>query len=77
VAVRTSEPEHSFGIAIGERVKLLLEAPIAADALLTSPAKWWLRLTVGRHAPQYTPEGVALAGDAVTLDELRQVFPGY
>jgi uncharacterized protein (TIGR03083 family) len=77
VAVHTIEPERSFGIAIGERAELLPDAPIAADAVLTAPAEWWLRLTVGRHAPQHTPEDVALAGDAVTLDDLRRVFPGY
>jgi uncharacterized protein (TIGR03083 family) len=77
VAVHVSEPERSFGLAIGEHVELLPDAPTAADAVLSTPAEWWLRLTVGRHAPQHTPEDVALAGDAVTLDDLRRVFPGY
>jgi uncharacterized protein (TIGR03083 family) len=77
VAVHTSEPDRTFGFAIGERAELLPDAPTAADAVLSSPAEWWLRLTVGRHAPQYTPESVALTGDGVTLDDLRRVFPGF
>jgi uncharacterized protein (TIGR03083 family) len=77
VAVHTSEPARSFGFAVGERVELLPDEPTGADAVLSAPAEWWLRLTVGRHAPRYTPEGAALTGDAVTLDDLRRLFPGF
>ncbi|MCX6399419.1 MAG: maleylpyruvate isomerase family mycothiol-dependent enzyme [Propionibacteriales bacterium] len=35
-----------------------------------------LRLIAGRLRPEHTPESVAVTGN-VTLDELRDVFPGY
>jgi uncharacterized protein (TIGR03083 family) len=76
LAVRTTSPERSFGVVLGDKVELTDE-PAQPDAVLTAPAEWWLRLTVGRHAPEHTPSGVTLTGDALTLDDLRQVFPGF
>lgn len=76
LAVRTTAPERSFGLNLGETVGLGDE-PAEPDAVLSAPAEWWLRLTTGRHAPAYTPAGVTLTGDALTLDDLRRVFPGF
>jgi uncharacterized protein (TIGR03083 family) len=76
LAIRTTAPERSFGLHIGEAVALGDE-PAEPDAVLSAPAEWWLRLTTGRHAPAYTPEAVTLTGDALTLDDLRRVFPGF
>lgn len=76
IAVRTTAPDRSFGLHLGETVTLDTE-PADPDAVLSAPAEWWLRLTTGRHAPPYTPAGVTLTGKAIGLDDLRQVFPGF
>ncbi|WP_416981028.1 maleylpyruvate isomerase family mycothiol-dependent enzyme [Streptomyces sp. T028] len=76
LAIRTTAPERSFGLDLGEAVALGDE-PAGPDAVLTAPAEWWLRLTTGRHAPAYTPADVTLTGGALTLDDLRRVFPGF
>ena len=76
IAVRTTSPERSFGLNAGETVSLV-EAPADPDAVLTAPAEWWLRLVTGRHAPKHTPATVQITGGAVTLDDLRRVFPGF
>ncbi|MEO3853575.1 maleylpyruvate isomerase family mycothiol-dependent enzyme [Acrocarpospora sp. B8E8] len=75
VAVHITSPERSFGLDIREAVAIV-DVPDAPDAVLTAPAEWWLRLVVGRHAPERTPAAVEVTG-AVTLDDLRRVFPGY
>lgn len=77
VAVHTTSPERSFGLNVGETVTVTDEPPSDPDAVLTTPAEWWLRLVVGRHAPEHTPTTVKLTGNAVTLDDLRRVFPGF
>ena len=74
--VQTSTPERSFGLTIGDTVTLG-DAPDAADGTLTLPAEAWLRLATGRLTPDRTPATVALASQAISLDDLRQVFPGY
>ncbi|MFD8419014.1 maleylpyruvate isomerase N-terminal domain-containing protein [Streptomyces sp. NPDC059668] len=76
VAVRTVSPVRSFGLDLGDSVALVDE-PAEPDAVLSAPAEWWLRLVTGRHAPAHTPAGVDLKGDALTLDDLRRVFPGF
>ena len=76
LAIRTTAPERSFGLDVGEAVTLGDE-PAEPDAVLRAPAEWWLRLTTGRHAPAYTPAGVTLTGSALTLDDLRRLFPGF
>lgn len=76
VAVRTTSPERSFGLDLGDAVALTDE-PAEPDAVLSTPAEWWLRLVTGRHAPANTPKGVTLTGDGLTLDDLRRVFPGF
>ena len=40
------------------------------------PAESWLRLVTGRLDAAVTPAGVSVTG-ALTLDELRAIFPGY
>jgi uncharacterized protein (TIGR03083 family) len=76
IAVNTTAPERSFGLAVGESVSLA-DAPGHPDAVLTAPAEWWLRLVAGRHAPEHTPDTVRLTGGTLTLDDLRRVFPGF
>ena len=40
------------------------------------PAEAFIRLIAGRLAPEHTPHGVTVDG-AISLDDLRKVFPGY
>ncbi|MET9084888.1 maleylpyruvate isomerase family mycothiol-dependent enzyme [Streptomyces sp. NPDC004237] len=76
LAVRTTAPERSFGLDLGDVVDLGDE-PAEPDAVLSTPAEWWLRLATGRHAAAYTPASVTLTGGALTLNDLRRVFPGF
>jgi uncharacterized protein (TIGR03083 family) len=76
IAVRLTSPERSFGLDVRDAVAIVA-TPDAPDAVLTAPAEWWLRLVSGRHAPEHTPAAVEITGDAVTLDDLRRVFPGF
>jgi uncharacterized protein (TIGR03083 family) len=74
--VETSAPSRTLGLSIAESVGFV-DAPEQADAVLTAPAEAWVRLLTGRMAAAHTPGDVTLTGDAVTLDDLRKVFPGY
>ncbi|MFH8663036.1 maleylpyruvate isomerase N-terminal domain-containing protein [Streptomyces afghaniensis] len=76
LAIRATAPEKSFGLHLDEAVALG-EEPAEPDAVLSAPAEWWLRLTTGRHAPAYTPTSATLTAGALTLDDLRRVFPGF
>lgn len=75
LALRLREPEVSQGLRLGERVELT-EVPEQPDGELEAPAEAWLRLTVGRLGPQYTPASVRVTGP-LDLDDLRKVFPGF
>jgi uncharacterized protein (TIGR03083 family) len=48
----------------------------APTAAFNGPAECAIRLLSGRLKPEYTPADVAVTGN-VTLDQLRQVFPGF
>ncbi|MDX6253765.1 MAG: hypothetical protein QOJ11_99 [Frankiales bacterium] len=74
--VETSDPVRRFGLAIGDAVSIG-DVPEAADGTLSLPAEAWLRLATGRLTPDRTPADVSLTSDAVSLDDLRRVFPGY
>jgi uncharacterized protein (TIGR03083 family) len=76
LTIRTTSPERSFGLDVGDTVTLIDE-PAQSDAVLSAPAEWWLRLTTGRHSPEHTPGVVTLTSDTLTLDDLRRVFPGF
>ncbi|MGB6162555.1 MAG: maleylpyruvate isomerase family mycothiol-dependent enzyme [Pseudonocardiaceae bacterium] len=76
LAVRTVEPDRSFGLDLRDAVTLV-DTPQQPAGVLDAPAEAWLRLAAGRLAPQHTPPTLRLASDAVTLDELRRVFPGF
>jgi uncharacterized protein (TIGR03083 family) len=75
VAVTTSDPSRSFALVIDHTVSLA-DGSTRPDATLRLPAEAWLRLTMGRLAPEHTPAAVSLEGDGLTLDDLRRVFPG-
>jgi uncharacterized protein (TIGR03083 family) len=75
VAVQAIDPASNFGLEITDRVALV-DTPAAPDATLAIPAEAWLRLVSGRLAPERTPTGVSATG-AVSIAQLRQIFPGY
>ena len=76
LAVTTTAPERAFGLSL-TGTAALTEPPEKPDGTLTAPAEYFLRLVTGRHATAHTPVAVVLESDAVTLDDLRAVFPGY
>lgn len=61
-------------IVIGETVTITTSS--TPDATFTGSAEAAVRLIAGRLGPEQTPAGVEVTG-AVTLDDLRKVFPGY
>jgi uncharacterized protein (TIGR03083 family) len=75
LAVTTTAPDNSFGLALSDKAALT-DTPAEPDATLTLPTESWLRLISGRLAPEHTPARVSVTG-AITLDELRKIFPGY
>lgn len=74
--VETTTPQRILGLVLGHTVSIG-EAPADADGVLTGPAEAWLRLLAGRLDATHTPGSLTLTSDAVTLDQLRTVFPGY
>ena len=76
IAVNTVERDRAFGLFIEDTVRLA-EVPQPADAVLTAPAEYFVRLVSGRHGAQYTPATVEFASERLTLDDLRKVFPGF
>ncbi|HEX4721006.1 MAG TPA: hypothetical protein VH333_00730 [Pseudonocardiaceae bacterium] len=50
--------------------------PESADGELVAPAEYVVRLFSGRYGAAHIPDSVTVSG-AVTLDDLRRVFPGY
>jgi uncharacterized protein (TIGR03083 family) len=75
LAVVTSDPAREFGLELGEKVALT-DQPAAPDGTLRIPAEAWLRLITGRLGPKYTPDGIDIDG-SLSLDDLRNVFPGF
>ncbi|WP_188837137.1 maleylpyruvate isomerase N-terminal domain-containing protein [Flexivirga endophytica] len=67
--------DSGYGIAIDDSVSLVPEVE-GATATFAGASEAALRLVFGRLGPAYTPADVAVTGN-VTLDELRQVFPGF
>ena len=65
----------SFGFVIADGVQLT-SAVTEPTATFTGSLEAAVRLFTGRLTAQYTPDGVEVIGN-VTLDDLRQVFPGY
>ncbi|TWD84745.1 uncharacterized protein (TIGR03083 family) [Kribbella amoyensis] len=76
LAVETTEPARTFGLAITDTVAVT-ETSATADGVLVVPTEYFVRLVTGRHGAKYTPASVELTSAKVTLDDLRRVFPGY
>jgi uncharacterized protein (TIGR03083 family) len=62
-------------IVLDDRVSLTTSAA-EPTATFTGDLEAAIRLIAGRLTPAYTPAGVDVTGN-VTLDQLRQAFPGY
>ena len=73
--VQTTDPHRVLGLVLGESVSLG-EAPTDVGGVLTSPAEALLRLLAGRLDEAHTPDTLTITSDAVTLDQLRRIFPG-
>jgi len=71
-------------LAVGETGKSIVvddgvslgSAEDAATATFDGPTEAALRLISGRLKPTYTPASVSVTGNT-TLDQLREVFPGF
>lgn len=66
----------SWTIRLGDSVSLEEGAADDAGTTLTLPTEALIRLVYGRLPARWTPASVTIDG-AVTLDDLRQVFPGF
>ncbi|QUQ66343.1 maleylpyruvate isomerase N-terminal domain-containing protein [Kutzneria sp. CA-103260] len=76
IAVQALDPSRSFGLTIADTVSLTDDVPAGADAEITAPTEYLIRLFAGRHDAANTPESLQVKG-SVTLDDLRRVFPGF
>lgn len=65
-----------YVLEIDDTVRLLAGVAQDATVTFTGPLEAGIRLLSGRLRPEYTPAGADVTGN-VTLDELRQGFPGY
>jgi len=72
---RMTQPDRTLGLYVDDEVSLG-EAPEQPVATLDLPGESWLRLIAGRLGVGRTPADVTMSG-AVSLDDLRRVFPGY
>jgi uncharacterized protein (TIGR03083 family) len=76
--IETTDPQRSFLVSLDETATVEVNPPAdktAGSAKLGIPAEAFLRLVAGRLDAEHTPSGITTSG--VTLDELRQVFPGF
>jgi uncharacterized protein (TIGR03083 family) len=65
-----------YELVIDDAVRVVRGTSEGETARFSGPLESAIRLLSGRLKPEHTPAGVEVTGD-VTLDELRQVFPGY
>jgi uncharacterized protein (TIGR03083 family) len=64
-----------YGLVVADKAAVVAD-PADPTATFTGPLEAAIRLVGGRLRPANTPESVKVTG-AVTLDDLRRVFPGY
>jgi hypothetical protein len=75
LTVRTTAPERTLGLSIGDQAHLT-EAAGPSDGELHLPLEVLPRLLTGRLRGSDGDAGVRVAG-TVSLDDLRRVFPGF
>jgi hypothetical protein len=73
--VTTSDPERRFAL-IADGVRLEPWSGQLAEGSLELPAEALFRLMYGRLDPAHTPP-LELDSPALTLDDLRAIFPGF
>jgi uncharacterized protein (TIGR03083 family) len=77
VAFRTTEPEGLYTLELREDgAAFYTGGAEAVGTRVTLPAEALVRLTAGRLRSDHQPSDVSVEGD-LSLDDLRQVFPGY
>jgi uncharacterized protein (TIGR03083 family) len=77
IGIRALAPDRDYVLELTTEGGSLSEGASGdVDASMSLPAEAFVRLTSGRLAPKHTPAGVEVRG-AVSLDDLRTVFPGY
>ena len=77
VAVQLADLGTTLRLELGDPVELVEGASTtAADGSLMISTPGFVRLVYGRLDPQHTPDDLAVTG-AVSLDQLRQTFPGF
>jgi uncharacterized protein (TIGR03083 family) len=79
VGFETSDPARQYRLELGTDGANLSEGDARgndADTQVTLPAEAFVRLTSGRLDADHTPASVSADG-ALTLDDLRRIFPGY
>lgn len=76
IAVETSAPDRHYRLELRADGPSLAQERSGAANRLSLPGESLLRLTSGRLDDAHTPGEVSIAGD-ITLDDLRQAFPGY
>jgi uncharacterized protein (TIGR03083 family) len=77
--IETTEPKRAFVLSLGDTVSVE-EDPGPGDrdeasAKLSITSEALIRLVAGRLDPEHTPSDVSV--DGVSLETLREVFPGF
>lgn len=67
---------EGYALRIDDAVSVTVGDPDDATASFDGPVASVVRLLSGRLRPERTPDGVQVIGN-VSLEDLRQVFPGY
>ena len=75
IHVRTHDPDRHFLLTVGDKVDLSEETGGDADSELRRSAECFLRLIYGRLDPNHQDEAQAIG--SVTMDDVRNVFPGF
>jgi uncharacterized protein (TIGR03083 family) len=78
--IETTEPKRAFVLSVGDDTVSAEEAPDPTDrdeasAKLSITSEALVRLVAGRLDPEHTPSDTIV--DGVSLETLREVFPGY
>lgn len=73
--IHVATPDGSYRLTLGEKSTLEPWDGADATATLSIPAEAFVRLVYGRLDEAHTPAGVRAEG--ISLDELREIFPGF
>jgi hypothetical protein len=76
LTVRATSPDRTLGLTLADQARLTGNAPARSDGELDLPAEALLRLLTGRLRASDGEKDIRADG-AVSLDDLRRVFPGF